>query len=458
MLITFLISASIGLMQNPASRASISPVPQAESSEREVAADARRPTVAALAFAGFNDRGEARLSVDRDAVRRLQEQGEAIVHVGLPHGEVLTLDLDRFEVIAPDARIRIAGKAGESAGATPNIVFLRGRVAGEPQSHAYLALNADDPSKGLGTIQRQTGEQWHIGSDRSGQAPSMLIRRGAGNLPDFDHFCSMIPLDAVAGGAGGDGGLAGSAFAESAGPRVLNVAVDSDQRYWNLFGDDQDAIDYIAMVIGAVSDIYIRDLNMRIALRLTRIWPAGGEPFIASSLSGFRDHWQENEDMDGINLVHMFSGARDTSYGGVAYLTNACTGNGFGISAFLLGGFDSPIGPPNLGNWDVVVVAHEMGHNLGTPHTHDLDPPIDSCATGTLARGTIMSYCHTLQGGLLNTDMHMHRVIEDIIIAANPVTPENCLWHDCNGNLINDVEDIVFATSLDANSDGIPDE
>ena len=63
---------------------------------------------------------------------------------------------------------------------------------------------------------------------------------------------------------------------------------------------------------------------------------------------------------------------------------------------------------------DVNFVAHEIGHNLGSPHTHDCawnsnNTPIDDCGYNhsngtdgcngpTPAAGTIMSYCHLING------------------------------------------------------------
>lgn len=58
-------------------------------------------------------------------------------------------------------------------------------------------------------------------------------------------------------------------------------------------------------------------------------------------------------------------------------------------------------------SWDVSASTHEMGHNIGSPHTHSCSwpnvaidgcvPPQGSCAQGPLPPpngGTIMSYCH----------------------------------------------------------------
>lgn len=29
--------------------------------------------------------------------------------------------------------------------------------------------------------------------------------------------------------------------------------------------------------------------------------------------------------------------------------------------------------------WDILVIAHELGHNFGAVHTHDFNPTVDQC-------------------------------------------------------------------------------
>ena len=71
-------------------------------------------------------------------------------------------------------------------------------------------------------------------------------------------------------------------------------------------------------------------------------------------------------------------------------------------------------------SWDVSASTHEIGHNLGSPHTHRCcwNPPsrttaIDGCATiegscpdpgnpSSTVKGTIMSYCHLVSGVGIN--------------------------------------------------------
>ena len=98
--------------------------------------------------------------------------------------------------------------------------------------------------------------------------------------------------------------------------------------------------------------------------------------------------------------------------GGVAYLGGICnTYNSYAVSGNMNAGVT---GYPTY-SWNVNVIAHELGHNFGSPHTHDCSwngnsTAIDGCATSPGAcpdgpipangvGGTIMSYCH-LQGGI----------------------------------------------------------
>src|SRR5262249_57182568 len=86
--------------------------------------------------------------------------------------------------------------------------------------------------------------------------------------------------------------------------------------------------------------------------------------------------------------------------------------------------------------WDVEVVAHELGHNFGSPHTHCYNPPVDECYnqepgcySGPTSLppggGTIMSYCHLLAGGLANINL----VFGDVVSAriAGTVAGATCL-------------------------------
>lgn len=103
-------------------------------------------------------------------------------------------------------------------------------------------------------------------------------------------------------------------------------------------------------------------------------------------------------------LAHLLS-TRNLNLGGVAYLNAICTNFRYGFS-----NIDFTFNPLPLYSWTISTIAHELGHNFSSPHTHncnwEVSPgvfgQIDSCwnAEGgcqPIIRGrvgTIMSYCH----------------------------------------------------------------
>lgn len=112
----------------------------------------------------------------------------------------------------------------------------------------------------------------------------------------------------------------------------------------------------------------------------------------------------------GANLATLFS---TTGGGGVAWLDQLCGSNQYYKHGFCgsIGGTIPAI--PNY-SWAVNVSAHEVGHNLGSPHTHACSwsgGAIDGCgpaagySEGCNASipsngGTIMSYCHLNSVGM----------------------------------------------------------
>ena len=133
-----------------------------------------------------------------------------------------------------------------------------------------------------------------------------------------------------------------------------------------------------------------------------------------------RDAWHYTSG-NGIDLHHALLGNPDLR-GGVANLRTVCNPQwGFGMSGNVAGSIS------NIGGtvyWDLVVVAHELGHNFGAQHTHDESrvPKVDSCGITTVPNcgancvyescpanmgagdATIMSYCHVCPDG--NSTLH----------------------------------------------------
>ncbi|MHC4210888.1 MAG: M12 family metallo-peptidase, partial [Planctomycetota bacterium] len=170
---------------------------------------------------------------------------------------------------------------------------------------------------------------------------------------------------------------------------------------------------------------YLRDVDVTLLISYLRVWADANDLWTHSSifdqLDQFQDYYEANMQDVERHTAHFLSGRALSGAGGVAYLPGLCNGEwAYGLSAHLNGSFPYPLEDNNPQNWDVVVVAHELGHNFGAPHTHSMDPPIDECAYGDCTgadEGTIMSYCHTCDGGIANIVLIFHqRIIDEEII------------------------------------------
>jgi Metallo-peptidase family M12/Secretion system C-terminal sorting domain len=119
----------------------------------------------------------------------------------------------------------------------------------------------------------------------------------------------------------------------------------------------------------------------------------------------------------GANLATLLSA---TGGGGLAYVNTICQSSDLYRHSFCGSILLDAINPFPIYNWGVYVTTHEVGHNLGSPHTHDCswngnNTAIDGCgpaagySSGCNAPvppanvgGTIMSYCHLLNNSGVN--------------------------------------------------------
>nr|WP_294860252.1 zinc-dependent metalloprotease [uncultured Fluviicola sp.] len=112
----------------------------------------------------------------------------------------------------------------------------------------------------------------------------------------------------------------------------------------------------------------------------------------------------------GANIATLFS---NTGGGGVAWLDQLCGSNEYYKHGFC-GAVGGTVNAIPTYSWAVNVSTHEVGHNLGSPHTHACSwtgGAIDGCGpqagysegcNGPIPAngGTIMSYCHLVSVGM----------------------------------------------------------
>ena len=214
--------------------------------------------------------------------------------------------------------------------------------------------------------------------------------------------------------------------------QTATIAVDTDNEFMSQkFGDNTtSATNYIAGLFTAMNVIYERDLQVRLLQGLTILRPsttadsysqlpgsgACGACANGNQLNEFKSYWSGGcgSACTGVAaaraLAVMLSGKSTDNFtaSGIATLGGLCsTTQGYSFNQVF------KFGQSNTTANDVMIVAHEIGHNFGSPHTHCYAPPIDTCYNGeacytgakscpaaqtingvTNVTGTLMSYCH----------------------------------------------------------------
>ena len=292
-------------------------------------------------------------------------------------------------------------------------------------------------------------------------------------------------------------------FATRDANNCVNMYVEVDKDIYD--SKTTGTFDFITAVFSQVSLLYANDgINLQISE--LKIWdtndPYSG-PSTSDYLNQFRDALNGNYNGDLAHLVGYAGG------GGIAYVNVLCNGlYGVGYS-----GINSGYNNVPAYSWTVEVLTHEIGHNLGSPHTHSCSwtgGQIDDCGNIYLANnggnpgscydannpilpesGTIMSYCHLVSGvgidfvngfgqqpgDLVRSNVYNASCLTACGSACDPGTAcndfDDCTTGDvydidCNcagvladedGDGVCDAEDVCqgFDDNMDSDGDGIAD-
>jgi uncharacterized repeat protein (TIGR01451 family) len=370
------------------------------------------------------------------------------------------LRMERFAVFAPDAKIEVVNGPALSP---PDAAYFRGRHTGDEESIVMLSVFKDGRVHGM--ISGKDGV-WLL-EKKSGSA-SLQTRKTklAQELKNRKFDCDSDKMAAASSGSGlsSSSGAAASGLGGSGAP--LNVQytakmiVDTDYEYWLKFWNANasitdtelrvaktaaDATEYVGDLIAFASSMYEREVDTNLLIIQTRLFATNSDPYSANSnfcgcdgdgkLDEVQDVWDDNPTPR--TLVHFISGKTEGC--GCAYTGDGdgvlCSqSSGYGASSAIGTGFN--IDDPGF-TWEGMVIGHEIGHNFGSPHTHNfcdefgISDPVDICVsedgTGDVANctgvansdalpgldsltggtsgagnGTMMSYCHQQSGGFAN--------------------------------------------------------
>ncbi len=163
-------------------------------------------------------------------------------------------------------------------------------------------------------------------------------------------------------------------------------------------GSSVDAtMNWLTGIQNNISTLYTND-NISMALSHVMVWQTQ-DPYTGDHYDMLDQFLALRQEFEG-DLAHLVNYPSTTS---VAYLNSLCRSTRYAYSGINMTYNEVPVY-----SWTILAMSHEMGHALGSPHTHACvwngnNTAIDSCMTlegncsppGFPAEGgTIMSYCH----------------------------------------------------------------
>jgi hypothetical protein len=224
-----------------------------------------------------------------------------------------------------------------------------------------------------------------------------------------------------------------------------DIIVEATSDFYRLFNDYDKISAYIAAIMTHSSEIFERDVYVKLFVPLVIIHEDRNEdPYstttqIYERLYQLRDKWSNNTIkralvclMTDIDYQGSSGGYR---VGGVSLGLETICSKSRGYCVFGMQGHYKY--PTTNYTWDVSVSAHEMGHAFGSPHTHScyfLPHMIDTCITRDKPQansdgcvttgnpiprpGTLMSYCH-LTNSTRTVGLYFHDRVKPIIRKAS---------------------------------------
>jgi len=345
-------------------------------------------------------------------------QAVTLQHFQLDQDHAVNLTLRVFQPWTETSRFVVGTPEGDQPISPPTIRLLRGSLENDPQAQVFLTVDG----AGIGRGWVYTGTNYYpILPD----ADRVAAQTRAVESFTPQTYCATPSPDE-------DPEILLNNLRPEANLReqILNcdVALDCDYDYYLQHNASvEDAQNYAAMLVGAVSLIYERDVQTHLNISYMRVWDTPDDPYDEGDLSGqlsqFRSYWNTYMGHVDRDVAHLFT-SRNIG-GGIAYLRNLGTSSAYAVIGAMDGTMRIPFEEgPNT--WDGSTFAHELGHNFASSHTHCYNPPIDSCYNGegnwgcyagqvVESRGTIMSYCHLVGSGQANVDLNFHPRVQTVM-------------------------------------------
>lgn len=384
------------------------------------------------------------LSLDQSKMKSFQGNFPNTMNLSIP-GQKSAMSLDLVKVdIRADNFSAIDMPSGKVMSRT-DIAHYRGVVKG--QSNSLVAISFyEDKVSGFISIEGQDG---NIVVGPISNSKNHILYKDKEISYLYDYSCQVE--DDIEKGGYTIEELADNPQSKAA-AKCVKIFFDICTDIVTDKGGAQQASNYIEAVFNQVAALYAND-QISIKLSGTKAW-SSNQPFNSNSLDSYINYKNQN----GLNgdLGHMvnysFGGGLA---GGIGTLCNSSR-------KYAVSGIKGSYQNIPTYSFDVFLISHETGHNVGSRHTHACvwngnNTAIDGCAGRTEGNcalpgnpaggGTIMSYCPQTSVGV-NFNKGFGSQPANVI--RNYVAGSSCL-QTCDGTGCNtgDAASVTFTNNTD---------
>lgn len=324
---------------------------------------------------------------------RAQKHARIELTVPIPGEKPLQLELVQGNVFSPEFKVRTATNRAGSEDVDLGLHYW-GIVKNRPGTLAGISIFENEI---MGIISTET-EKYVLGKLENDRKNTHIMYRERDLLIQNQNQCWSEMLEEVRNDVPTERSAAGP-------DNCVRMYMEADYTIYQNKGSVSAATSYINGFFSQVALLYANE-SINIVLNELLVWNVA-DPYTGPSssqyLTQFRNALNGNYNGDLAHLVGFTGG------GGIAYLDVLCNSYyGVGYS-----GINTTYSNVPTYSWTVEVVTHEIGHNLGSPHTHACawngnNTAIDGCGPAAgysegcnaslPAAGTIMSYCHLVSG------------------------------------------------------------
>jgi hypothetical protein len=320
------------------------------------------------------------------------------VHLSLPQSSrsELLLELKEVDLLTDDFKIT-TDKGDFDMSQFKGAKFYKGTVKGHSESLVSLSV-LDDQIIGMISIDGVSQILHKM------EKEEVYILYYTDDLLVAHPFTCGVEEDEIESRGGED---ADESSGDDRGQTIpcIRVYLECDYALFTEKGGVVNSANWIAAVFNNVAALYQLE-SIVLTLSEVFVWTSKDPYSTKSSVTALNQFRTVRKNFNG-DIAHLAAlGGR--SLGGVAWLDVICnSGYRYGYSNIHSTYEDIPVF-----SWSVEVIAHEIGHNLGSRHTHWCGwqgGPIDNCynpegkclpGPAPEDGGTIMSYCHLSGEGI----------------------------------------------------------